>query len=92
MKPIRYFKCTETPFPAVDAVLLHGFAILSDDTQFTEPFAEKVIAALKPYDDVNPHVDYIKPYYVIVDRKRFPLGEGKERLAEVIQSIRASLE
>ncbi|WP_233842310.1 hypothetical protein [Dyella sp. 2HG41-7] len=87
MKPNRLFKCTESPFPAVDAVLNYGFAVLSDTTSFADPFGKRVIEALAPYDDVQPHVDYVAHHYVVVDRARFPTEERNGRLAQAIKAL-----
>jgi hypothetical protein len=86
MKPNRIFRSTETPFPAVDAVLNHGFAAINDDTSLAVPFGERVIAALKPYDDINPHVLYVGLHYVIVDLNRFTLSD-RQSLAQAIEAL-----
>lgn len=76
-----------SPFPAVGAVLNHGFAVLSDTTNFADPFGQRVIAALAPYDDVKPHIDYVAHHHVIVDRARFPMEERSGRLAQAIEAL-----
>lgn len=86
MKPNRIFKTTETPNPAVDAVLNHGFAVIDHDTSLALPFGRRVIEALKPYD-IEPHLDYVADFYVVVDLNRFSLSERKGRLAEAIQVL-----
>ncbi len=91
MKPNRIFKCTESPFAAVDAVLNYGFAVISDTTSFAEPFGKRVIEALAPYDDVDPHMDYVADYYVVVDHGRFPPSDRNGRLAEAIKALTSSV-
>jgi hypothetical protein len=86
MKPNRIFKTYETPFPAVDAVLNHGFAAIDHDTSLALPFGQRVIEALKPYD-IEPYLDYVADFYVVVDLSRFPLRDRKGRLAEAIQAL-----
>lgn len=86
MKPNRIFKTTETPYPAVDAVLNHGFAAIDHDTSLALPFGKRVIEVLKPYD-IEPHLDFVAEFYVVVDLNRFPLSERKGRLAEAIQAL-----
>lgn len=86
MKPNRIFRSTETPFPAVDAVLNYGFAVISDTTSFAVPFGKRVIAALEPYDDIDPNIDYVADNYVVVDLGRFPLSARKE-LAQAIKAL-----
>lgn len=86
MKPNRIFKTTETPFPAVDAVLNHGFAAIAHDTSLALPFGQRVIEALKPYD-IEPHLDYVADFYVVVDLNRFPHSERKGRLADAVRAL-----
>jgi hypothetical protein len=86
MKPNRIFLTTETPFPAVDAVLNHGFAAIAHDTSLALPFGQRVIEALKPYD-IEAHMDYVADHYIVVDLNRFPLSERKSQLAEAIQAL-----
>ncbi len=45
MKTNRIFKTTETPCPAVDAVLNHGFAAIDHDTSLALTFGKRVIEA-----------------------------------------------
>ncbi|BFI96230.1 MAG: hypothetical protein RSP_17400 [Rhodanobacter sp.] len=85
MKPNRIFKTTETPNPAVDAVLNHGFAAIDHDTSLALPFGKRVIEALKPYD-IEPHLDYVADFFV-VDLNRFPLSERRGRLSQAIQAL-----
>lgn len=86
MKPNRIFKTTETPFPAVDAVLNHGFAAIDHDTSLALPFGKRVIEALEPYD-IKPHLDYVADCYVVVDLGRFPLSERRGHLTEAIRAL-----
>ena len=86
MKPNRIFKTTETPHPAVDAVLNHGFSAIDHDTSLALPFGRRVIEALKPYD-IEPHLDFVSDLYVVVDLNRFPLSERNGRLFEAIQAL-----
>lgn len=86
MKPNRIFLTTETPFPAIDAVLNHGFAAIDHDTSLALPFGRRVIEALKPHD-IEPHLDFVADFYVVVDLNRFPLRERYGRLFEAIQAI-----
>lgn len=87
MKPNRIFKTSETPFPAVDAVLNYGFAAIDDDTSLAVPFGNRVIEALKPYDDVKPHVIYIRQHYVVMDLQRFSLSDRHDRLPKAIEAL-----
>lgn len=58
------FKTTETPYPAVDAVLHHDFAAIDHDTSLALPFDKWVIEALKPYD-IELHLDFVADFYVV---------------------------
>ena len=86
MKPNRIFKSTEMPYPAVDAVLNYGFAPIDHDTKLALPFGRRVIEALKPYD-IEPHLDFVADFYVVVDLNRFPPTERRGRLAEAVWAL-----
>lgn len=68
-------------------MLNHGFAALADGTSLAVPFGERVIAALKPYDDIQPYVLYVGLHYVIVDLNRFTLSDRRGRLAQAIEAL-----
>lgn len=86
---MKIFETTENVYNAVDAVIEHGFAVISGTKTPAVNFAGRIIKCLKPYKKIDPHLsmhnnvpNYGYLYYVF-DHNRFNHGQLEKAVHEI---------
>ncbi|MBT0664313.1 hypothetical protein KI809_08365 [Geobacter pelophilus] len=87
---MKIFRATENVFNAVDAVVKHGFAAVDGTKSEAVPFCNRIIAALEPYNEIEPIIGYENVpnqgyLYYVFDSQKFPCGDKhlKDKIHEV---------
>ncbi len=79
---MKIFRESDNIYDAVDSVVEHGVAVLAGTTTIAERHGRAIIARLKPYEDVAPHLSHEDVpnsggLYYVFDCNRFSCGDEK---------------
>ncbi|QHH99221.1 hypothetical protein [Acinetobacter dispersus] len=86
---MRIYATTENVYNAVDAVIKHGFAVISGTKTPVESYAVRIKKCLKPYKEIDPNLSLHKdiPHhgylYYVFDMNRFSHKDLENAVREI---------
>lgn len=91
---MKIFRESDNTYDVVDSVVEHGVAVLAGTTTIAERHGSAIIARLKPYEDVAPHLSHEDVpnsggLYYVYDCNRFSCGD--ERLKALVERVDSSI-
>ncbi len=87
---MKIFRESDNIYDAVDSVVEHGVAVLAGTPTIAERHGRAIIARLKPYEDIAPHISYHNVpcngnFYYVYDCNRFSCGD--EKLKAIVEMV-----
>lgn len=86
---MRIFVTTESVYNAVDAVIEHGFAVISGTKTPAVNYADRIRKCLKPYKKIDPHLSMHENVpnhgflYFVYDQNRFKNSDLEKTIQEI---------